>query len=448
MADERPLASAGAPSRRRAAPRRDAAPSGGSAVREATNVGATFLFWLSLAQLISWGSTFYLFGLLVQPIEAELHIGRAQSSLAFSLMLLTEGALAFQVGRWIDRGHARAVMSAGSVLAALCLLAHTQVASLASYYGVWAVMGVALSCILYSPVFAVVTRRFPHDFRRAIITITFLGGLASTVFIPLTLGLFGSLGWRDTLVVLAALHLGVCLPVHLLLLRGEPRTARPAVPEGQPDKSVPGAPAPEGLRESLRHPVFLLIGVFTALGMAVTSAIPPHLVPLLREKALPEQWVMLVPASIGALQVLGRLMLYRLENRFDIHRVNLAIVLLMPASLLVLGLLMLSGPAAAAWMGLAFAALYGLANGMLTIVKGTAIAEYVSRTHVAALNGALGLPSAISRAIAPLAVGSLWGLSHSYTWGVGLLLLSSLVGCTAFGWAQRLALRRRATVSA
>ena len=49
-------------------------------------MAAGFLFGLSLAQLISWGSTFYLFGLLVQPIEAELRIGRAQSALAFSLM--------------------------------------------------------------------------------------------------------------------------------------------------------------------------------------------------------------------------------------------------------------------------------------------------------------------------------------------------------------------------
>ena len=81
-----------------------------------------FLFGLSLAQLISWGSTFYLFGLLVQPLEAELQISRAQSSLGFSLMLLAEGALAYPVGRWIDRGHARRVMCTGAVLAALCLL--------------------------------------------------------------------------------------------------------------------------------------------------------------------------------------------------------------------------------------------------------------------------------------------------------------------------------------
>ncbi|MFM2329168.1 MAG: hypothetical protein RLZZ494_1271, partial [Pseudomonadota bacterium] len=39
----------------------------------------SLLIWLSLAQLISWGSTFYLFGLIIEPMEAELHISRAQS---------------------------------------------------------------------------------------------------------------------------------------------------------------------------------------------------------------------------------------------------------------------------------------------------------------------------------------------------------------------------------
>jgi len=399
-----------------------------------------FLFWLSLAQLISWGSTFYLFGLLVQPLEAELHINRAQSSLGFSLMLLAEGLLAYPVGRWIDRGHARGVMTAGSALAAVCLLLLARLHSVFAFYAAWTAMGLALACILYSPVFAVVTRRFPQDFRRAIITITFLGGLASTVFIPLTLWLISGLGWRSAVVVLAAFHVAVCLPVHWFLLRGEPRT--PAHPTS--------AEAPDGvfsLRRNLRNPVFLLLGVFTALSMAVASAIPAHLVPLLREQGLSEHWVGLVPASIGALQVLGRLMLYRLEHRYDLHRINLGIVLLMPLSLVLLALLLIAGPTTAVALGLAFAALYGLANGMLTIVKGTAIAEYVNRQHVAALNGALGLPTALTRALAPVAVGSLWALTQGYGSGVALLLAVSLAGCGAFARAQRLALRQRAAVS-
>jgi hypothetical protein len=66
---------------------------------------------------------------------------------------------------------------------------------------------------------------------------------------------------------------------------------------------------------------------------------------------------------------------------------------------------------------LVFVLLYGLGNGMLTIVKGTAIAQYVSREHVASLNGALGLPSAVARAAAPLALGLLWTPNAGYARG-------------------------------
>ncbi len=50
-------------------------------------------------QLITWGSVFYTFALLLEPVERELGLSRAQSSLAFSLALLVEGAMACPVGR-------------------------------------------------------------------------------------------------------------------------------------------------------------------------------------------------------------------------------------------------------------------------------------------------------------------------------------------------------------
>jgi MFS family permease len=85
--------------------------------------------WLSLAQLISWGTVFYTFALIMAPVERELGLSRAQSSVAFSLALLVEGLMAYPVGRLIDRGHERALMTAGSVLAGVCLALHGWVTS-------------------------------------------------------------------------------------------------------------------------------------------------------------------------------------------------------------------------------------------------------------------------------------------------------------------------------
>jgi predicted MFS family arabinose efflux permease len=384
------------------------------------------VLWLSLAQLITWGGVFYTFSLLLEPVEHDLGLTRSQSSLAFSLALLAEGLAAYPIGRWIDAGHERAVMTACSLLAGLCLLAHSAITGVAGFYAVWAGLGIALAGTLYTPVFAVVTRRYPHDFRRAIITITFLGGLASTVFIPLSAWLIAAFGWRHALWALAALQLAVCAPIHARYLRDAPP---PLVHD-----RVHVAPASAHLRSA----PFLLIGVF-AIGMfAVTAALPPHMISLLRGSGLDERWVIAIPASIGLIQVLGRLLLFFFEHHFDVHAANRLIPTLVP-----IGLAFLIAGAGHAWGALLFVVLYGLGNGMMTIVKGTAVAQYVSREHVASLNGALGLPMALARALTPWLMGALWSAQSGYTWGLWLLLGMSTVAAAALVAAQRIALHRQ-----
>ena len=382
---------------------------------------------LSVAQLISWGSTFYLFALLMAPLEQALGLSRAESSVAFSLALLVEGLLAYPVGRWIDRGHERLVMSAGSLLAALSLLLLSLAQGLLGLYLAWAGLGAAMAAMLYTPVFAVVTRRYPSDFRRAIITMTFLGGLASTVFIPLIAWLMANWGWRTAVQVLAALHLLVCLPVHALALRAAPGASGTGpLPDGNSDT----------LGQHVRSPRFFLIGIFLTLMMAITVAMPAHMVSLLREQGMSEAWAIALPASIGVFQVAGRLLMYFFEHHLDVHRANRLILLLLPLSLLVL----LAAPLLSGWQRevmLVFVLLWGMGNGMMTIVKGTAMALYVSQAHVASLNGALGLPLALSRAAAPLLLGLLWSPAGGYSTGIVTLLLGSLLGLGAFVLAQR-----------
>ena len=390
--------------------------------------------WLSLAQLISWGSIFYTFALVTAPVERDLGLSRAESSLAFSLALLVEGLLAYPVGRWIDRGHERVVMTGGSVLAGVCLLLQGSVTGMVGFYAVWAGLGAAMAAVLYAPAFAVVTRRFPVDFRRAIILMTFLGGLASTVFIPLSAWLMALWGWRHAFIALAALHLLVCAPLHALTLRGAPRPV-PRVAANDPQ-------ATKHVSDFIFSAPFLLIGVFVVLLMAVTVALPAHMVSLLRENGLREVWAIAIPAGIGVIQVLGRLLLYFFEHHVDPHLANRLIPCLIPLGLLAL----LAAPLSAdGQMGavLLFVLLYGLGNGMLTIVKGTAIAQYVNRDHVATLNGALGLPLALARAAAPLLLGLLWTAQAGYTHGLWLLLALSAVGVGALMLAQQLALRSR-----
>jgi MFS family permease len=387
-----------------------------------------FSFWLSWPQLITWGSVFYTFSLLMTPLEAELGMSRAESSLAFSLALLAEGAMAYAVGRWIDAGHERRVMTLGSIWVGLGLLGHSGVNSVLGFYAAWIWLGLGLAATLYTPAFAVVTRRFPQDFRRAIITLTFLGGLASTVFIPLFAWWMQLWGWRQALWVVAALQLLVCAPLHAWLLRGPADHPLPA-----PAASTEAVPVPVGVY--LRQRPFWLLAVFMVLMMAVTSALPAHMVALLQEAGLSPVWVIAIPAAIGVIQVLGRGVLFVFERYWNVHTANRWIPGFIPLGLLAL---LIGGvhPAGA----LVFVLLYGLGNGMLTIVKGTALAQYVSRDHVGQLNGLLGLPIALARAAAPLCVGLLWSPTTGYQAALIGLLVASVLATAALWLAQKQAL--------
>ena len=401
------------------------------------------VMWLSVAQLISWGSIFYLFALIMAPVEQALGLSRAQSSVAFSLALLTEGLLAYPVGRLIDRGRERWVMTGGSLVLGACLLLQSGVTTLTGFYAVWVGLGVGMSATLYTPVFSVVTRRFPLDFRRAIITLTFLGGLASTVFIPLIAWMVNHLGWRQALWPLAALHFCVCAPLHFALLKHAPQGSGHGAGHPAPTHAGTNPGARQSLAHHLTSAPFLLLGTFVVLMMAVTAALPTHMVTLLRESGMTEAWAVAIPASIGVIQVIGRLLLYFFEHHFNVHTANRLIPVLVPLGLAALLLANDTGMGSSG-MTLVFLCLFvllwGMGNGMLTIVKGTAMAQYVSRDHVASLNGALGLPLALARAAAPIGLGLLWSQQTGYRAGIWALLGLSVLATLALMLAQRIAL--------
>jgi predicted MFS family arabinose efflux permease len=325
----------------------------------------------------------------------------------------------------IDAGRARTVMCAGSLLAAVGFIAMAFVQAQWQLYAAWLVLGVAMSGTLYQPAFSLLIRRYPTDFRRAIITLTFLGGLASTVFIPLMAWLISAFTWRGAVIALAVLHVAICLPIHAYWLRGEPR--------GHAHEHI----AKQSLKSFTTHFPFWGLAIFFVLFSGITTSIGAHLVSILRERNLPAAWVIAIPASIGVLQVAGRLVLFFTEKHIDVHKANRWIPVLLPAALFVLAI---SVGLQSLWITIFYALLYGMANGMITIVKATAMAQYVSRERAASLNGLLGLPTAIARAAAPSLLAALWTVGGNYVLGLSVLTAGGALAVIAFQVAQRRAL--------
>ena len=119
--------------------------------------------------IISYGTTQYLFGVLVVPLDATFGWGRASISGADALGLIIAGLLGMPIGALVDRQGARLLMSAGSVLAALALFGLARMDALWQFYLLWSGgMGLAMSLTLYPVTFTVVANWFvPNKGRRS-----------------------------------------------------------------------------------------------------------------------------------------------------------------------------------------------------------------------------------------------------------------------------------------
>jgi MFS family permease len=353
---------------------------------------------LAVTQVTSWGSLYYAFAVVVPGIQRDLGIGPELAFGAFSWSLLVAGLVATPVGVLLDRFGGRYVMATGSLLGALGLAWLGCACGPLSYYGAWSLIGLAMALTLYEAAFATINRELTSGARRAISTVALFGGFASTLFWPLTARLDAAIGWRATYLWFALAHAVVCFPLHLWLRR---------------DMSSSGLPAAAGMRrghtlaQAVRHPVFWKLALAFSANTFIFSAMAAHLIPLLRQFGLGSTAVMLA-ALIGPMQVAGRLCEMAFARTASPQAVGKVTFAALPIALLVLYL-----GGTQAWVAAAFCILYGLSNGVLTIVRGTLPQALFGREHYGAIAGALAAPSLLTKAAGPLLAAMLLHASGS-----------------------------------
>lgn len=384
---------------------------------------------LAVAQLVSWGSIYYAFPLFVVPMEGAMGWTRTTTNAALSVGLLISGLAAYPIGTWIDRGHGRCVMVGGTVLAAAMLVLWSQAHSLLTLFTVWIGLGVAMAATLYDPVFALVTRDSPDSFRTRITLITLVAGFASTVFIPLTQVLVNWLQWRGALLALGGFNLAICLPIHVFFIgKDTPR-------EGDRDNlSLLKATNAEATRRALRTPTFWALAVCFTAYYATFAALTFHLVPLMTERRVSSALILATMAVIGPAQVLARVLWFAFGRTVRPAIVGIAVTTAFPVSVVVL---MCAGKSPA--LLIVFALIYGGANGMMTILRGTIVQDVMWTEGYGAVSGLLSMPSNIAKGIAPISAAAIWAVAADYAPVEWTVLLVSLVSAAAFILAVRLA---------
>ena len=369
---------------------------------------------LATGQLLSWAALYYAFSSFVIPMRRQFGWTEPQTMGAFTLGLALWGAASYVAGAAIDRGRGRLVLSTGSLMAGAGFLLWAQVESLPMLYVAWALLGSSMAMCLYEPAFMVLSKRYPQRYREGITTLTLVGGFASTLSFPAVAWLIATLEWRGALRVIGVLLLATA-PLHAWALRGP---ALVAAPVRHGDEAVDQAT----LQEALRTSSFWLLTLTFALNAFVAAAMWAHLMSAFAAKGLSQAQALSVVVWFGPAQVAGRFAYLLFGRWLSPRSLGMVVLFCLPLSLAIFAL------ARQTIALLVFAVLFGLANGLVTIVRGSLLPDYFGRAHIGRISGAMTAIALLSRAGAPLATAALLVLLAGYR---EMLLVLVAIGASA-----------------
>jgi len=396
--------------------------------------GWVMLLALACAQVVSWGILYYGFSVFLKPIGGDVGWSRAAMTGAFSLALACSGVAGLFVGRWVDRHGPRLLMTAGSCAAALLLLALSAVHTLLLFYLIWAALGVAMAAIFYEPAFAAIATWFSRYRARALTIITFVGGFASVIFIPLISWLIRAQGWRTTFVILAMILAAVTIPLHALVLRRRPQDIG-LLPDGRAvsnqQSAASGTEGAQPSEKSVRaHDAFRsasfrwLTGAF-CLAFLANVAVTVHLIPYLTDHGFSTGFAATAAGLVGTLALPGRLIFTPLGGRIPRRYVTAGILLFQTVGLIVLVTTTTTAGV------IVFVILFGIGFGAITPARAVLVAEMYGPREYGTISGVLALFVTGARAAAPVSAGLLYTFFGRYEPVFWILIVISLLAMGA-----------------
>ncbi|MBV8191414.1 MAG: MFS transporter [Alphaproteobacteria bacterium] len=345
---------------------------------------------LGFTQIVGWGSTYLMPSVLGRHIEESLGIPSEAVFGGITVMFGVGALLSPRIGRLIDRTGARSIMAWGSVLYALSLAALAFSQGLITYLACWIGLGIASTLALSTPSSIAIAQVAGSRARQAIGMLTIVGGFASTVFWPLTGAVDAALGWRNTLLLYAAVHLLACAPIHLLVLPRKPPSHATA---------AASAPAPVGVPSHVRPRVFLLLSLTLSTGAFVFTGAMVHMIEFLRGLGHDAATAVFLASLIGPSQVSIRIFELLFGHRYSIMNSAVFGSAMLPFAL---ALALIDG---GSFTVAAIAILsYGTSNGLKAVQRATLPLALFGRGQFGAYMGRLALPQGIVSAVAPPAI--------------------------------------------
>ncbi|TCR69952.1 MFS transporter [Bosea sp. BK604] len=345
---------------------------------------------LVLTRIIGWGSTYYAPSVLASYLARDLGLSGEVVFGGITILLIVGATAAPAIGRHLDSHGTRRSMCFGAVVCALGLALLSFAQGPISYLATWFVIGIGHALMLANVGNVTVAQLMGERTRRVIGVMMLATGLASSVFWPLTATLSAAYGWRQTLLIFAAIQILVVLPIHLMIPSCRAKLPAP----GQPVSTI----AEEGRVPPVhrRTTFWLLATAFSASGV-VSWGLPLHLIGLMQGSGMSQATTVAIATLNGPATLIARLVDVLAGEKLPVERVALAGLLLGPLACLLMA-------AAPGWapVAIAFSCIFSAAMGVISVARATLPLSLFGRRAFATMLGKLTVPQNLAFATAPL----------------------------------------------
>ncbi len=263
-------------------------------------------------------------GVLLVPVEQDMHWTRAMTSSAVSVGIALYGLMGPFAAALVLRFGLRRTIPAALVLLAISCLLSTRVTAPWQLVGTWGVLsGVATGTMASVLAASVAGQWFRKRRGLALGLLTASVQTGQLVFLPMLASVTESAGWRDASAVVAAAALAI-IPLFLAFVPerpsavGLPPYGGSSVEPVTAERRNPIANAFAALSRAVRVPRFwLLAGSFFVCGLSTNGLIGTHMIALCQDHGLPEVKAAWLLAAMGVFDLIGTTASGWLSDRYN-----------------------------------------------------------------------------------------------------------------------------------
>jgi MFS family permease len=340
---------------------------------------------LGLGQILLWGGSYFLLGILGKSIIQDLKITDQFLYGTLSFSILISGLVSPYVGKYINNKDRNYILLLSGILMGIGLLLLSISTEKILFVLSWILIGFAMGGGLYDALFASLGRKYGKNAPQSIIQITLISGFTTTLVWPLLTFLLQNYGWRNTCFVYGLLLIVLIFPIHYF-----------SIFKFKPKEENDKVSIKKEKVEFKKDKMFYLLLINFSIGTFLMTGVYLHLIDILVNHRITMIEAVSIGTLLGPSQVGIRFLDMVLPKKTPIKTAIIS------ATTILLGLLFLSFGAKVAFLGVI---LFGLGNGMRSILRGTLPLWIYGQESYATIIGKLARLPLIAQAITPLVSG-------------------------------------------